>query len=506
MKTQMNYSIKLNLLLVICLFVISCGKDSGETDSFDDTVNALDTFEQPDELSSPEVLEQTNPILDESTGIECSTTTLKAAPGFDELLALDPTSDVIYPGAMLEGNSIPTGEYIPINTDRAPITLSISLQNLSGSPVVEIEDPKLSTVRTGIKSILDQDVVSSTPAKISYEIKQVYSEEHLSLALGANYRSAGNSVSGSFNFANSEYKNRFVLKYLQVYYTIDMDSPAKPSDLFNNIPDVSDLGASSPVYVSSIAYGRMVLYTIETNKSETEINAAFNASFNSGGGSLSADYQKTINESNIKALVIGGSGAAASQTIQGPSEVYNFIAEGGDYSKDSPGAPLSYKLRFVKQGTPVARVVLSTEYEIRNCEFVSHRYYVEINSITCNDCKEVGKPDLYGTLMAEAMDGTDIVKWSKNRDNAIKVENDKYTITGVNGTIDLYKPNESDDYIELTAELFERDAFSDDDFGKKTKNVKLFEIPMGGDGVEKTINLTEDNSDVVIKYTLIRQR
>jgi thiol-activated cytolysin len=506
MKTQKNFLNRINLLLLAFIILSACGKDTEEANSFDETVNALDTFEQEAELSSPEVIEQSDPELDESTGVECYTTTYNAAPGFDELLALDPTSDVIYPGAMLEGNSIPTGEYIPINTDRAPITLSISLQNLSGSPVVEIEDPKLSTVRTGIKSILDQDVVSATPAKINYEIKKVYSEQHLNIALGANYRSAGNSVSGSFNFSNSEYKNRFVLKYLQVYYTIDMDSPEKPSDLFNNIPDVSDLGATAPVYVSSISYGRMVLYTIETNRSETEINAAFNASFNSGGGSLDADYQKTIDESNIKALVIGGSGAAASQTIQGPGEVYNFIAEGGDYSKDSPGAPLSYKLRFVKQGTPVARVVLSTEYQIRNCEFVSHRYYVEINSIECKDCKEVGKPELYGTISAVDMNNKQIVKWSKTKDNAVKVENDKYTISGVNGTVDLYKPNQTDDYIKLSAELFEKDAFSDDDFGKKTLKVKLFEIPMGDDGVEKTINLTEDNSDVVIKFTLIRER
>lgn len=478
MKTHINQVMKLATFSLMVLLAFSCGKDTDSGD-FDAYVNSMTTFEQPSELSSPEVLSQTEPEQDPANAAyDCFTTTYNAAPGFDELLALDPTSDVIYPGAMLEGNSIPTGEYIPINNDRAPITLSISLQNLAGSPVIEVDDPKLSTVRKGIKEILDQDVVSATPAKVSFEITEVYSQEHINIALGANYRAAGSSVQGSFDFNSSEYSNKFVLKYLQVYYTIDMDSPVQPSDLFKDTPDISDLGATSPVYVSSIAYGRMVLYTIESNSSKTDINAAFSASFNSGGGSIDAGYQKILNESSIKALVIGGSGASAAQTITGPSEVYNFISEGGDYSKDSPGAPLSYKLRFIKRGTPVARVVLTSEYEIRTCELKRSRYKVSLDKIECVKCPDVGNPEIYGSLKAElTVDGVSKgkVHWNKpSDDDAIKVKNDEYIFDpkDYEKTFNV-DPNYTTGTIKFSGWLKDKDLGTDDDFGDASSTVNL---------------------------------
>ena len=476
-----------SMLLAGCLFAtLSCKKENTNPDptDFNAEVNQMSSFSQPDELAAPEFVSETTPSADPADpNYECYSTTYRAAPGFNELLALDPTSDVIFPGAMLEGNSIPTGEYIPINTDRAPITLSISLQNLSGSPVVQIEDPKLSTVREGIKSILDQEVTSSTPAQINFEIEQVYSEEHLSVALGANYRAAGNSVQASFDFNSSQYSNKFVLKYLQVYYTIDMDSPASPSDLFNNLPDIADLGATTPVYVSSMSYGRMVLYAIESNSSMTDINAAFSAAFNSGGGSISTNYQNIINSSSIKALVIGGSGASASQAISGPAEVYNYIAEGGDYSKDSPGAPLSYKLRFIKKGTPVARVVLSSEYQVRQCEFVKPTYKLEIDYVKCLDCPEIGDPEIYGELKARAYVNGSAKSpypiWSRSASNALEVKDDQAYSLGISNNVQLYRPKYNTDYIKVSGWIKEYDAASDDDdFGSDSEIIELNKLSM----------------------------
>jgi thiol-activated cytolysin len=483
MIRQIKQVTKLLNAALLILIMFSCGKDI-DHDTFDEQVNLLETFDQPVELSSPEVLSQTPPEEDPNQpAYECYKTQYKAAPGFDELLALDPSSDVIFPGAMLEGNSIPTGEYIPINVDRAPITLSISLQNLSGSPIIEIQDPKLSTVREGIKSILDQDVVSATPAKINFEITEVYSQEHLSIALGANYRAAGNSVQSSFDFNSSQYNNKFVLKYLQVYYTIDMDSPTNPSDLFKNIPDVSELGATAPVYVSSIAYGRMVLYTIETNRSKSEVNAAFNATFNSGGADVEGSYKSVIEESNIKALVIGGSGASASQSIQGPNQVYNYITEGGDYSKDSPGAPLSYKLRFIKKGTPVARVVLSSEYNVRTCEFVSPTYKMKINYVKCIDCPEIGDPEIYGNLTAQAYINNSkfgtAATWNKTSENAVEVKDGKEYPIGTSKNVTLYRPNQESDFIKVSGWIKERDAGDDDDFGADSEDITLKLLKVG---------------------------
>ena len=499
-------------MIITTLLAFSCNKENegpslGDTTTFNEEMANLGPFAQPEEIPEPVVQGTSEPVQDDANpALECFTTTYKVAPGFDEMLAMDPTTDVIYPGAMLLGESIPTGEYIPIIADRTPITLSISLQNLNGSPVVEIEEPKLSTVREGIKSILDQEVTSATPAKLNFEISEVYSEEHLRVALGANYRSAGNSISAAFNFSQSNYSNKFIVKYLQTYYTIDMDPPAHPSDLFKSLPEVSSFGSASPAYVASMTYGRMVLYTVETNRSLTEINAAFSAAFAAGDGSINTEYQQTINSSNIKAVVIGGSAASAAQIVNGPGEVYNFIADGGNYSKESPGAPLSYKLRYLKEGTPVATVVLSSEYSVRSCELAYPKFRIKINSLKCNDCPEIGDPEIYGRITGRAyVNGAATgpkAEWSRSRNDAWEIHSGQEYGLGITQDVELYRPEYGSDYIKVDGWLKEKDLGDDDDLGADSHTIALKDLQLN---VPYPGRLTF-SGNVDVKYTLERVR
>ena len=494
------------LMFAILLFVtFSCQKDDisdstqsisgGNANEFNALMASKPAFTQPAEISEPvEIEEEAIPPAQDGEGspLECYTNYYKAAPGFDEMLALDPTTDVIFPGAILKGESIPTGEYVPIIADRAPITLSASLTNISGSPVVEIKDPKLSTVREGIKlGILDQEVTGATAAKVNFSISEVYSEEQLKLAIGVNYRSAVHKVSGSFNFSKSTYQNKFVLKYFQVYYTIDMDPPKNPSDLFTSVPDINALGSTSPVYVATVTYGRMVIYTIESNYSITEIDSAFKVALDPGNeGSVDAESKKVFSESKVEALVIGGSGSDAAQTVKGPEDVYNYIANGGDYSKDSPGAPLSYKLRYLKQGTPVARVVLSSKYPVRKCDLAFPIYRIELGYIKCNDCKDAGgNIELYGRLTARMVHKGETagekVVWEKDRDHALSLgENETRQINRTVPDIQLYRPDYDADYVAIGGHLYERDnndlGNGDDDLGPVPDKIYLKDIPYGG--------------------------
>lgn len=332
--------------------------------------------------------------------------------------------------------------------------------------MVTVQDPKLSTVREEIKTILDQEVTGATPAKINFEIKQVYSSKQLNVAIGANYRLAGVSVSGTFDFNQSTFNHKFVLKYLQPYYTLDMDAPNDPSDLFTSVPDFESLESTSPVYVASVAYGRMVLYTIETNASRTEMNAVFSASFALGEGSIEAEYERTINESSIKALIIGGSGSDAAQAINGPPDVYQFISEGVDYSNESPGAPLAYKLRYIKKGTPVARVVLTTEYPIRTCDLAYPIFRIGINSLRIADTPgglEGSHLEVFGNVKGKINASSREVVWSRSKANNLRFSG----LHEVNQSIDieLYRPNYDVDFIELSGSLSDEDTSFDDFLG-----------------------------------------
>ena len=168
----------LSLIFIACN---GCSKDEVGTNpdepkfseeealNFNAAVTNLDAFDQPEETPVVET-EVGNPERDaENSTLECITKTYKGAPGFNEMFTLDPTTDVIYPGAILKGETIPTGEYERISGDRAPITISASLQNIANVKV-EIQDPdKLSNVRQGIADLLNQEVNGATAAAINLE-------------------------------------------------------------------------------------------------------------------------------------------------------------------------------------------------------------------------------------------------------------------------------------------------------------------------------------------------
>ena len=469
---------KIKVIIILCFFfLISCEKDKIDTQEFNELVKALEYLDQPDEIPEPIVIE----VLDsaEASGdYVCSVKRYKAAPGYDELFLMDPTTDVIYPGAIIKGESIPTGEYIPIISDRKPMTISVSLQNIGGSPSRTVEEPKLSTVREALNDILSADVTGATPARLSFEIENVYSEEQLSLAVQGNYKNSFVDVAGSFDFNRLDIRSRLVVKFLQIYYTVDMDLPQSPDDLFEELPSMEELGSTSPLYVSTVTYGRMVLFTVESSYSSTEINAALNAAFSAGvqSGSIdiSAQYKKMIDSSTLKAYILGGSGGNAVQSVNGIEGIVDFITSGGDYSKDSPGAALSYKLRFLKDNS-VANIILASEYNVRQCQRVFSNYKVELWYIQCTNCDDAGsEAEMYGWLGLQ-LPGQDLeFLWFVTEGDAQRV------IPDIGGQLNIYSSTNitlqnatAESYIVLGGHLYEDDLTGDDDLGQTLKNVYL---------------------------------
>jgi len=548
MKT--NQSILKYVLLVTTVFLVSigCSKDEVVSDDpvqpqfsnddaadFNAAMANLGTFNQPEESEIVET-SSTNPERDGETEFECFSQTFKGAPGFSELFTLDPTTDVIYPGAMLKGETIPTGEYARINKDRAPITMSISLNNIKKTSVVVNNPNKLSEVRDGINVLLSLEVTGATPAQLEFDKSQVYSEQQLSVALGANYRDKTKDISGSFDFNTTTIKKKYVLKFIQKYFTIDLDSPGEfPSDLFTDLPSIESLGSTSPVYVSSVTYGRMVLYTVESESSLTEIETAFNAAIDAGSKEgefdLDIDAKEILENSSIKALIIGGSGASAAQTIgdDSLSKIYDFIAEGGNYSQDSPGSPLSYKLSYVKEGFPVANVVLATEYQVRNCDVAYPEFLVAIKSITTTQPSDI---ELYGEVGIRMYVGGELLDinengyrdgpvWAKGPDEFVEVQNDKpLNFPSDDNSVQPYilkpyRPDMLNDYIECYGVLYDDNgifgfsrlgdhATDPDDDELRLTDLKLPEDLEPGEESEKTIEMEDFDDQVKVTFTVRR--
>lgn len=316
-----------------------------------------------------------DPTVDDSGNYICTMQGVKWAPEYDELNLLDPKSEVIFPGNLMDANTIPTGGYTPItNVERAPAKISISLLTKPGDkPYETVENPSLSSVREATNTLLHRVADGSTPAFISFDIQSIRAREEAELAIQANFSGWGAKVSSNYSFESNQQKSRFLVRFFQKYYTIDMDLPKTPCSMFKDgqLPGIEVFNGTSPVYVSSVTYGRMVYFMIESDSSSEEMQAALSASFHrfKVGGDLDIEYKyrQTIEQSHISALVIGGNADGAVQSVTGVESLLQFLTADGDFSVTSPGAPIAYTMRYLKDNS-VARIVLNSEYTIRNCE------------------------------------------------------------------------------------------------------------------------------------------
>ncbi|MEZ4400797.1 MAG: thiol-activated cytolysin family protein [Kofleriaceae bacterium] len=343
---------------------------------------------------------------------QCVRQNLQETRQFDRIVAYAANSDSMWPGAIVAGESVYAGLFAQVGFERKPLTISIGLENLAGSKSAVLEHPSLSSYRNALAGILDSELDGATPANIYSEIEEVHSDEQLALALGAEVSWLGSAgrISASFDWSSQQTRSRYLVKYTQAYYTVDLDAPARPSDFFSDAVTLADVEArlpdgNPPLYVSSVTYGRMVVFTFESEYSAEEMQAALDFAYSGGvdvSGDVSVTYKDIISKSKISAFILGGSGAEAARTIDSYDALIDFIKAGGDYSKDSPGAPIAYKLSYLADNSP-GRISLTTDYEVKNCERVSQKVKVTLKSIRVeSDGGDAGNDlELYGRITAE---------------------------------------------------------------------------------------------------------
>ncbi len=406
-------------LAAAALFVLACGPtdDPGIDTERAEKINALvaDAGRLPFADPATDLGEPSAPY--DTGDYQCVTREATTTKAYDEVVAYAANSTALWPGAIVRGDSVYTGTFIPLIHPRTPLTISVSLENLNGAPSATMESPSLSNYRDTLNGILSSEVDGSTAANIYSEIELVHSEEQMAIALGAGLSWPGKiaEISASFNFSDTTVKSRQIVRFTQAYYTVDIDQPASAADFFAEDVTVDDLAGdiaadNPPVYVSSVTYGRMVIFTMESDYSAEEMRSALEFAYRGGvpvSGEVSLTYQEMLENTNITAYILGGSGNDAAQAINGFDNLMAFIAQGGDYSKDSPGAAIAYKLAYLDDNAP-ARLSFTSEYEQEECERVSQQVRVVLNNIRVDNAggDAGGALDVYGTV---AVTGTETV-------------------------------------------------------------------------------------------------
>ena len=491
------------LILAACSEATTGSPDASEIDAYVRSLPYLAVEEPQVTLGAPGAPQRDGDY-------SCTTENLTETRQFDRIVAYAANSDSLWPGAIVSADSVVSGLFTQVVLPRAPATVSVSLENLAGSKKATIDQPSLSTYRDALANVLSSEITGSTPANIYSEIEEVHSESQLNMALGvqASWALGVASLKSSFNFSSTNVRSRYVVRYTQAYYTVDLDAPRSPSALLGKEATLEEVQATMdaqhpPAYVSSVTYGRLVVFTFESQYSSAELGAALDFAYSGGvdvSGDVSVTYKDIISNSKITAFILGGDAGSAAQTIDSYDALKEFIKTGGNYSRQSPGAPIAYKLNYLKDNSP-ARVSFTTDYTLEDCVRVAQKIKVTLQSITVESA--AGDLDnnleLYGLVTAAGTTATTL--FNKGSANAVTIEEGKSFGSAASpiaeGVIEVKpQPGES---IRLRANLTDYDPALGDDASGDEIVLAPYEI---GWRKDVSIVLTGSGSRVRVNYQL----
>lgn len=326
-----------------------------------------------------------------------------ASKNIQEITYLGLNDDVIWAGNLIKGAKVHQFVYEPVvGVARNPVTLSINLENSGSGMTIHktVNDPKLSTVRQAINDLLNQAITSGTTyaARAEFDRKQVYSESQLNLVVGADLKYGAGSLNTKFDWASTTKKNKIIAKYQQFYYTIDMDTPTSPCDVFASSNTLDAVKAaippgSCPMYVAGVTYGMMALTFIETDYSESDLSMSLDAAY--GGLGLDAEIRSGLTKrqvlanSTIKTVVYGGASAGLDQIEMGYEGFVRVVHASIQLGTASPGVPLLYKFRHLCDNT-LAAVTMTSQYAITRIIRLRQMVCISIDKMVCewanDDC------------------------------------------------------------------------------------------------------------------------
>lgn len=317
--------------------------------------------------------------------IICKKVPRKLDKKMDKISILKPTAGVIYPGALILANrKMSEGLPTPITLPKAPLTLRIDLPGLTNNGSVTINDPKNSNVQSAINGLLEEwnrNSASEGYVNASNSISRIekaYSSQQVSVELGFRAEWASNSVSAATKVNNSNETNVTVAFFQQVFYTVSMDSPERPADVFSNATSLADIRGvinndNPPAYVRSVDYGRTIMVRMETNKQETEVDLEAAMKYATAGGTtfegnLAAKYKSILSNSTFTVYTVGGNAEVSAQIVGGTdlSKLQSIIQQDARYRRNNPGVPIAYTVAFLKDNS-IASVQSASDYVETNC-------------------------------------------------------------------------------------------------------------------------------------------
>lgn len=332
---------------------------------------------QPEMIGIPSVTPGSRDHINGIPGYWVVTTTnYKLNNTFNEMILLDPRTDIIYPGCALKGNSIIDGTYATISDcELGDVTWTLNL-----NPENEA-DSHTSTRTVHNPRYSDYQQTLNQWANISYKegsnillesVEKVNSNEELATKLGLAVKSPIVDFASSFGFNFSKKKNHILAKVIQKGPSVIVDAPRNTPTIFQSV-DRTYLENCQPVYVSAINYGRILYLCIDTDADEKEVQQALDIAVKKIKGIVDINandevkYKKLLENSDIHITMLGGGQTLQNQVASANLDaVKTFLAQQVPFNQLHP---VSFQLRFAVDNS-LARVQASSTYSVTRREFV----------------------------------------------------------------------------------------------------------------------------------------
>lgn len=298
---------------------------------------------------------------------------------FFDISVATSTLDRIYLGAILLANE-KLMQNLPTEIPCKKRELSFRINNLQGllssEANAKITNPTASSVMGKIQDIsqlwLDKYSSSNKNTTIlDYKESMLYSESQLMTEFGIEAKGLGSKL--NIDFQNNKNKQVYLCRLKQIYYSATMDAPTFPSDLIDEQVTWNELvskgidSKNPPVYVSNIDFGRVIYIKFETEDTNLNVKNAFSSVVKGINIENNSEYKNIIKNSTFSLLIIGGSvEEIEGQGMDSIENIRKIINNGLNFSKNSPGFPISYTTTFLKNNE-IAVTKARTDYiETRN--------------------------------------------------------------------------------------------------------------------------------------------
>lgn len=279
---------------------------------------------------------------------------------------------VIQERGILEG--IGSFTEVPIEASKRP-RMKITTDLLIDENVMTVDHPSSSVVQQAISTLINKAVKAGakTGSSISYKMTDNHSLEQTALELGLDARYMGGSVKSSLESSKSASRRSVSAIFTEKAFTVkaDFEGRSGASAFFNDQFSIDDARKlvtrgqvsvnNMPAYLASITYGRMIIFTVTAEASESEITSALAASYEAVSTKGSLDVK-------AKSLLNSGSTQITVTSVGGPTDATSALIKSGrmaDFFNASAPlntmVPISYTVNTVK-GDRTAAMARTTEY------------------------------------------------------------------------------------------------------------------------------------------------